>query len=143
MAVKPFSEGDDPDVVFESHSHWAVGHIDGFSIRVFKRGRITKAFKAYHKLAGRMAEYPILDEADYSNREYEAAYENLDHNKSSTCQAIGSPVFLIGCGRTGNTPWRTPTIRVAGPTMTTLKQRSPNWATSGQRELVQVLERQR
>src|SRR5438105_3663383 len=31
-----FSEGDDPDVVFESHSHWAVGYLDGFSVRVFK-----------------------------------------------------------------------------------------------------------
>ena len=78
-ALKTFSEGDNPDVVFESHSHWAVGHVDGFSIRVFKRGRITKAFRTYHELAERMADYPILDESDYSEREYQAAFENLDH----------------------------------------------------------------
>jgi hypothetical protein len=77
-AMKPFTEGDDSDVVLESHNHWLVGHVDGFSIRVFKRGRITKAFKTYHELAERMADYPILDESDYSEREYEAAYENLD-----------------------------------------------------------------
>ena len=35
MALEPFTEGDDPDVVMESHSHWAVGHVDGFSIRVY------------------------------------------------------------------------------------------------------------
>lgn len=77
-AMRPFAEGDNPDVVYESHSHWAVGHVDGFSIRVFKRGRITKAFRIYHELAQRMADYPVLDETDYSNREYEASFENLD-----------------------------------------------------------------
>lgn len=76
-ALKPFSEGDDPDVVMESHSHWAVGHVDGFSIRVYRRGRVTKAFRTYHELAERMADYPILDEMDYSNREFEATYENV------------------------------------------------------------------
>jgi hypothetical protein len=65
------------DVVFESHWHWAVGHVDGMSIRVYRRGRITKAFKAYHALAERMANYPVLDEEDYSGREYEATIENL------------------------------------------------------------------
>jgi hypothetical protein len=75
--LQPFIKGDNPDVVFESHSHWAVGHVDGFSIRVFKRGKFTKAFKAYHKLAQRLADYPILDEEDYSNRELEATLENI------------------------------------------------------------------
>lgn len=77
-AMLPFTKGDDPDVVFESHSHWAVGHVDGFSVRVFKRGRITKAFRTYHELAERMAHYPILDECDYSERELNATYENVD-----------------------------------------------------------------
>ena len=76
-AIKPFTEGDDPDVVFESHSHWAVGHVDGFSIRVYRGGEITDAFKAYHDLAERLAEYPILDESDYGEREYVATVENI------------------------------------------------------------------
>lgn len=76
-AMSPFSDGDNPDVVFESHHHWAVGHIDGFSVQVFKRGRITKAFRMYHELAVRMDEYPILDESDYSERELNATYENV------------------------------------------------------------------
>ena len=76
-ALEPFTEGDNPDVVFESHNHWAVGHVDGFSIRVFKRGRVTKAFKVYHELQCRLADYPLLDETDYSNREYEATLANL------------------------------------------------------------------
>jgi hypothetical protein len=75
--LEPFTDGDDPDVVFESHGHWAVGHIDGFSIRVVKDGEITPAFKVYHELAERMADYPILDESDYSQREYDATLENI------------------------------------------------------------------
>lgn len=77
-AMLPFADtDDDPDVVFESHSHWAVGSIEGFSVRVFRDGKITDAFKRYHELAEGMANYPILDEADYSNREYEATVENI------------------------------------------------------------------
>ena len=43
-AMKPFTTGDDPGVVFENHFHWAVGHEDGFSIRVYLDGEITDAF---------------------------------------------------------------------------------------------------
>lgn len=73
-ALEPFT---DNDVVFESHHHWAVGHVDGFSVRVYQGDKITEAFKVYHELAERLANYPILDEADYSNREYEATFENI------------------------------------------------------------------
>ena len=77
-AMQPFSEGDNPDVVFESHDSWAVGHVDGLSVLVFRRGRITKAFRTYHELLLRLANYPILDEDDYSNRVYEATLANID-----------------------------------------------------------------
>lgn len=78
-AMAPFTEGDDADVVIESHSHWAVGHVDGFSIRVFDgNGEITEAFRKYHELAEAMDAYPILDESDYSERELEATLENIE-----------------------------------------------------------------
>ena len=73
-ALKPFLG---KDIVAEHHNHWAVGWIDGFSIRVYCRGHITRAFRKYHELAQRLTDYLILDEADYSNREYEATIENL------------------------------------------------------------------
>jgi len=75
--LEPFTDGDDPDVAFESHHHWAVGHVDGMSIRVFKDGQITEAFKKYHKLSELLDDYPVLDEQDYSDREYEATLENI------------------------------------------------------------------
>lgn len=76
-AMEPFTEGDEPDVVMESHSHWAVGHVDGFSVRVFRNGEITEAFRKYHELAESLADYPILNESDYSERELEATLENI------------------------------------------------------------------
>ena len=73
----PFTDGDDPDVVAESHSHWAVGHVDGFSIRVFgKDGGITEAFEEFCRINAMLDDYPILNESDYSEREYEATLEN-------------------------------------------------------------------
>ncbi len=77
QAMTPFTKGDDPDVVMENHDHWAVGHVDGFSIRVYRDGEITDAFKAYHDLKERMDGYPFLDEEDYSERELEATLENI------------------------------------------------------------------
>lgn len=75
--LKPFAEGDDPDLVFESHSHWAVGHVDGFSVRVFKPdGTITPAFEEFCRIKEELEAYPVLDESDYSKREYEATLEN-------------------------------------------------------------------
>ncbi len=74
-ALEPSLEGD--DVLPESHSHWAVGWIDGFAIRVFHEGQITEAFRPYNRLAERLADYPILDESDYSSREYEATLANI------------------------------------------------------------------
>jgi len=76
-ALLPFTRGKNPNVVFESHSHWAVGHIDAVCLRIFKRGQITEAFGKYHRLSEEMDAYPILDETDYCNREYEATLENI------------------------------------------------------------------
>ena len=75
--LTPFTTGDDADVVFESHAHWAVGHVDGFSARVYRDGEITEAFRAYHDLSERLADYPILDECDYSEREHEVTLDNV------------------------------------------------------------------
>jgi hypothetical protein len=77
-ALRPFSESENSDVVFESHAHWAVGHVDGFSIRVYRDSEITEAFCVYHRLMEQLDGYPVLDEAHYSSREYEAALENIE-----------------------------------------------------------------
>ncbi len=60
-----------------SHSHWAVGHVDGFMIRVYEADgqTITPAFLVYSELHCALADYPVLDESDYSEREQAEADE--------------------------------------------------------------------
>ena len=77
-ALRSFSESENPDVVFESHAHWAVGHVDGFSMRVYRDDAITDAFHVYHGLMERLEAYPVLDDSDYGRREYQAALENIE-----------------------------------------------------------------
>ena len=77
-ALRSFSESENPDVVFESHAHWAVGHVDGFSMRVYCDDAITDAFHVYHGLMERLEAYPVLDESDYVRREYQAALRNIE-----------------------------------------------------------------
>jgi len=72
-ALAPFTD----DVRAEHHGHWACGWVDGFAIRVYRGGQLTKAFKVYQGLQERLADYCVLDESDYSERETTAALENI------------------------------------------------------------------
>ena len=90
-----FTQGNNPDVVAESHSHFLVGWMGGFSIRVFKRGRITEAFRKWHELAQRLADYPVLNTDDYSRRQYEATLDNLPEADWPTVEPSLSPKALL------------------------------------------------
>lgn len=75
-ALEPFIDGG--DVIPQSHSHWGVGWVDGFVIRVFNQdGTITPAFRVWCELQESLSDYPLLNEEDYSEREYEATIENI------------------------------------------------------------------
>ena len=72
----------------ESHRHWAIGYVDGFSIKVFnEKQEITDAFKAYAKLALKLEDYPVLDDEDYSKKEYEATIGNIKFMGSGQVKA--------------------------------------------------------
>jgi len=72
-----YAEGDDPDLVFENHSHWVVNSLTGISLRVFRAdGSPTAAFEAFCRIQEALDGYPILDEQEYSDREYEATLDN-------------------------------------------------------------------
>ncbi len=94
-AMAPHLEGE--DCTEEHHGHWAVGHVDGYAIRVYKpepttsEGRIaararndgrerdvTEAFRTWAELKLQVDAYPVLDEEDFSRREYEATLENIE-----------------------------------------------------------------
>jgi hypothetical protein len=64
--------------IAETHSHWACGSVYGYSIRVYGKRGITKAFRKWCDLQDAMNNYVVLDEEDYSRREHEATLENIE-----------------------------------------------------------------
>lgn len=75
-----FTRGLFPTAWPERHSHWAAGHVDGFVIRVYVRNGkgITQAFREWCKIQEELASHPVLDESDWSAREYAATIENIE-----------------------------------------------------------------
>jgi hypothetical protein len=62
----------------EHHSHWACGWVEGYAIRVYTpKGRITKVFMEFLEILREMDNYPVLNEDDWTNREYEATIASI------------------------------------------------------------------
>jgi len=96
-ALEPFTEDDQPTVVAESHSHWLVGFVKGYSIQVYDDGgNITEAFKTYFELQEQIEAYPLLDESDYSDREFAATLENIDLASWSLEKRFDLPEDWVG-----------------------------------------------
>lgn len=79
--LKPFEKSG--DVEFGSDSHFVVGKINNVWVRVYRKNKITKAFKVLAEMLARLANYPLLDEGDYSDRETEATVKNVEEVISS------------------------------------------------------------
>lgn len=62
----------------ESHNHWAVGHVDGYVIRVSRDGDHTPAFCKWVELQLALADYPSLDDSRLSELEYEAGIQAIE-----------------------------------------------------------------
>jgi hypothetical protein len=82
----------------ERFSHWGVGWVNVLIIRVYEAcgGEITEAFKKWHELSMALSEYPLLDESDYSQREYDVALEaigNVAPIVTSVCPSWRQDVF--------------------------------------------------
>jgi hypothetical protein len=116
---------DDGDVIRQSHSHWAVGHVDGYAIRVRDENGITAAFRCWCALQEKLADYPILDESLFSEMEMESQNESwqlwaqadfrraiersLDVEIDSAADL--SEIFQTACDRS-NTYWEGDSIDV-------------------------------
>lgn len=69
---------DSGDLRLEHHGHWACGWVDGYAIRVRDAsGALTPAFLEWSAIQTELDNYPLLDESDYSEREYEAAIKAI------------------------------------------------------------------
>ena len=78
QALAPFADGDNPDVIFQTHNHCLVGHIDGFAVRVYRDGEITEAFRAYHSLCEKLAKYSVLNETRHGELQAEEIAESWE-----------------------------------------------------------------
>lgn len=64
-----------PDVIDVRASHWAVGWIDTIMVH---HDADPKAIDIAVSIHDSLSDYPILDDEDYSNREYEMIIESYD-----------------------------------------------------------------
>jgi len=74
------------DITFETFNDWAYGYTNNICVRVFEdanRVIVTPAFAMICELLDAILEYPILDEEDYSEKQYEAAMTNIHSFGSS------------------------------------------------------------
>jgi len=77
-AIRKALEQFGDDVRLETFSHWAVGWIDAVAVRVSgPDSKETEAYRTLCEIIDRLAEYPVLDETDYSEREHEATLKNI------------------------------------------------------------------
>ena len=75
--LQPYLNAIRPNIFKQSHNHWAVGHVDGYAIRVYRKGKVTAVFRKWCELQARLADYPVLDEEAYGTLEYEATLANI------------------------------------------------------------------
>jgi hypothetical protein len=76
--LERFTKGRYPTAIGQSFSHWACGWVEGYAIKVFtNKGEITKAFKELLSINADLRNYPVLDDFDYSEREYKAAISGI------------------------------------------------------------------
>jgi len=65
--------GEGEDVEVHRFGHWACGWLEIILVRPG-----TDAADTAERIAARLADYPVLDEEDYSRREYESTLESID-----------------------------------------------------------------
>ena len=66
---------------FQHFNHWAYGWCEAAVVMVYDdEGNITDAFKVVVELNDRLEDYPILDEEDYCQREYDEQHECIKDN---------------------------------------------------------------
>jgi len=69
------------DVSDERFNHWAVGWVDYLLVKMLdEQGQVTPAGIATLEWVDKLDDYPLADEDDYSEREWNEASENIDND---------------------------------------------------------------
>jgi hypothetical protein len=85
--------GESETVIVVRESHWAVGWVDWIAIHESDNAALAKADAQCERLAN----YPVLDEEDWSRREYEAQCETWENaglqGRIEYCRRAGVSIF--------------------------------------------------
>lgn len=75
-------DGDGADIEIQTHNHWLCGWVEGLVIRVYDdEGNITPAFDTFYwAVLEPLENYPLLNEEDYCQREYDEQHECIKDN---------------------------------------------------------------
>lgn len=65
-------------IEIQSNGHWACGWVEQIAVKLFHNGKPTKAGLKALELYRKIEDYPVLDESDYYDREYEAANDDIN-----------------------------------------------------------------
>jgi hypothetical protein len=74
-----------------SCNHWGPGWVDHLSFQAIKDEESrepTNAFRLVMETVAALQEYPILDDSDHSQREYDAALESIQQNAPSVVENV-------------------------------------------------------
>jgi hypothetical protein len=93
-------DGGEPDVYVEPTSHWLVGWMDTLFVCMYDSfGDLTPAWIHACELLDALADYPVLDEALYSELEYDDLVETLQNCYDVTddeLERVTSNLFDMG-----------------------------------------------
>lgn len=73
--------GESEDVVIHRFGHWACGWWEALSVKMG-----TEAYKEAMKIAAELEGYPLLDDEDYSQRQYDAHCSWCDKDNHEECE---------------------------------------------------------
>jgi len=80
------------DVIFGTASHWGVGWVNFAFVRPYdEHGAFTAAMLSLTEIHCALSEYPVLDDGDYSRRQYEAQLESIDETFGRYCDSGLTP----------------------------------------------------
>ena len=86
-------EGESETVIVVRETHWAVGWVEWIAIHEADTAALAKA----DEQCGRLEDYPVLDEEDWSEREWNAQCETWEQaslrDRVEYCQRAGISVF--------------------------------------------------
>ena len=135
-ALQPYLDEDDPDVIEEHHGHWAVGWIDGFAIRVFCNGKVTRCFARTWKLPSNWMSIRSWTRRTIAGGSMRRRWRISNRPRRgcdihTNCRRDGRRRCSVGSGNMTSRRWRTAMIVVDTRVKSSWNRPSRRWPIGG------------